>query len=98
MYTYTVKLELKPSLQQEMVEYLYNKHQPDLVKTGCFLDYTLEVDTTTGEVIARYKCESQEMFEQYIEKHADNLRNEVMQLFPDGIISANRNFCKMIKY
>ncbi|MBP9743519.1 MAG: DUF4286 family protein [Burkholderiales bacterium] len=96
MYVYTVKLILNPLAHEDMVKYLYNIHLPDVVNTGCFLSFTLEVDTTNNEVIARYQCVSTEQFQNYLNKFANNLRQEVIDKFPNGIVSATRNFCKVI--
>ena len=96
MFVYTVKLTIEQNSKMDFISYLYEQHLPDVVNTGCFLNSSLELDTTTDELIARYQCATQELFDQYLIKYADIMRNDVLQKFPTSIIKAERNFCKII--
>lgn len=97
MFVYTVKLKIKEDLKNEFMQYLHKEHMPDLVGTGCFINSSLEVDTTNShEIIARYTCSSQKAFDEYMEKYADIMRAKVMEKYPDAIMSAERNFCTVI--
>ena len=95
MFIYTVKLKIKEELKEEFAKYLYEEHLPEVVATGCFLNSSLEVDTSNSdEMMARYNCESQAIFDDYIKNHADTMRSRVIERYPDAIIKVERNFCK----
>ena len=97
MFVYTVKLKIRNSLENEFAEYLLNEHIPDVVSTGCFTDSSLEVDTTnSNEMIARYVCETETEFSEYVSKYANIMRAKVLQKYPDAIVNAERNFCRII--
>ena len=96
MFIYTVKLTIEQNSKNEFINYLYKQHLPDVVNTGCFLNSSLELDTTKDELIARYQCENQELFDRYLTTYADIMRNDVLQKFPSSIIKAERNFCQTI--
>ena len=96
MFIYTVKLTIEQNSKMDFINYLYDQHLPDVVKTGCFLSSSLELDTTKDELIARYHCENQELFDHYLSTYAEIMRNDVLQKFPTSIIKAERNFCQLI--
>ncbi len=96
MFVYTVKLIIDKNSKDNFISYLYKEHLPDVVNTGCFIDYSLEEDIEKDELIARYDCISQELFNKYLDEYAERLRNDVIQKFPASILKAERNFCKII--
>ena len=96
MFIYTVKLTITQNSKIEFINYLYLQHLPDVVNTGFFLNSSLELDTSKDELIARYQCESQELFNKYLTTYADIMRNDVLQKFPTSIIKAERNFCQIV--
>lgn len=97
MFIYTVKLKIKDNLKDEFAKYLHKEHIPEVVATGCFTSSSLEIDTANNaEMIARYKCNSQEIFDGYIKNYANLMREKVIEKYPDAIIHAERNFCKVI--
>ena len=96
MFMYTVKLLVNEHSKELFIKYLYEEHLPDVVNTGCFLDCSLESDIVKNEIIARYKCINQQIFDKYLLEFADTMRNEVVKKFPDIIIKAERNFCKIV--
>lgn len=96
MFVYTVKLFINKEQKSDFINYLHLKHLPDVVNTGCFLDYSLEVDVEKNELLARYKCQSQEIFDRYTKEFADEMRNDVIVKFPNAIIKGERNFCKIL--
>ena len=97
MFIYMVKLKIKDNLKDEFAQYLHKEHLPEVVATGCFETFSLEVDTANnGEMMARYICRSQEIFDEYIEKHANLMRAKVIEKYPDAILHAERNFCRVI--
>ena len=97
MFVYTVKLKIKEDLKNVFMQYLHKEHIPDVVSTGCFMSSSLEVDTiNSNEMIARYTCNSQHIFDEYMEKYANIMRAKVMEKYPDAILSAERNFCKIV--
>lgn len=95
MYIYTVKLNVAESIKNEFISYLDNEHIKDVVNTGCFTGYTLEVDTTLNDIIVRYFCESQALFDDYISHHASTMRSGTLDKFSSGIIKIDRNFSKL---
>ncbi|HMT03074.1 MAG TPA: DUF4286 family protein [Burkholderiales bacterium] len=96
MFIYTVKLLVNESAKELFIKYLHEEHLIDVVNTGCFLDCSLESDIEKNEIIARYRCLDQQTFDKYLLEFADGMRNEVLKRFPDVIIKAERNFCKII--
>ena len=97
MYVYTVKLQIEDNLKSNFINYLNDTHLDDVVATGCFTGSTLEADTTNNEIIVRYFCESQPLFDNYIQQFSEAMRNDTLIKFPHGIIKIERNFCKLIK-
>ncbi len=97
MYIYTVRLVIDHETKDKFIDYLYHEHLPYVVNTGCFLDSSLEIDTTKDEVIARYNCKNKELFDKYLMEYAEEMRNDVLQKFPRSILKAERNFCKIVK-
>ncbi len=96
MFIYTVKLLVNEHSKELFIKYLHEEHLPDVVNTGCFLNYSLESDIEKNEIIARYKCADQQIFDKYLLEFADTMRNEVLKKFPGMIIKAERNFCKIV--
>ena len=96
MYVYTVKVKIEPTIKNNILKFYTQKHLPDVIATGCFSTYTIEYDHTQNEVIVRYPCDNQTIFDNYIANHAERLRKDTYKNFPTGILKVERNFCEII--
>lgn len=92
MFIYTVKLTVDNKDKDQFIEYLYQQHLPDVMETGCFTEYNIKTHIMSDEIIAKYKCNSQEDYDRYLIQYADSLRQDVIQKFPNSIINIERDF------
>lgn len=91
---YNVRLTLADNeLKDDLIEHLYKKHLPEIVKTGYFPSFTFEVDYEHNVVIARYPCESQEIYNAFQADCSDSMRSEVLEKFPNSVLNSQRNLC-----
>ena len=84
MIFYEVTAEVEPELHASFENYMRGKHIPDVLKTGSFEGSFFE-SSEAGRYRIRYRCESREVLEEYIKKHAPLLRADVATTFPTGV-------------
>lgn len=101
MIIYNVTLNVEESIHEKWVEYMKVEHIPDVMNTGCFVDYTFSKiltrqDDESGQTYSvQYKCKSMKEYDEYIAHHADRLRNEVLKKY-EGKFYAFRTLLEVV--
>lgn len=92
MIIYSVTISLAPQIEEDWRNWMIFKHLPDVMNTGMFLEkkMTKVIDGHEEGAInynIQYTCESQEMLNEYQEKHAPQLQKEHGERFKENFIS-----------
>ena len=92
MLIYNVTTKVKNNIADEWLNWLKEEHIPDLIKTGCFTHAVIlhlaEADDAEGRTYAvQYHIANKELYNCYIEQHADNLRKKTIDKWGDKFIS-----------
>ncbi len=92
MYIYNVTTKLDWSIHEAWINWMREKHIPDVMSKGCFTKYTfvrlLETDETEGPTYAiQYHAPDLKSYEQYLSQYAPALRNEAINTWGDRFIS-----------
>jgi hypothetical protein len=80
MIVYNVTIKVFDAIHANWLVWLRQEHIPEIMQTGCFTNYKilrlLEVDEDEGPTYAiQYFADSKALYNQYIEIHAEQLRN-----------------------
>jgi hypothetical protein len=67
------------------------EHIPDLLRTGCFAEVTLE-NCGKGEYRVRYGATTGDDLETYLRDHAPSLRLDFASRFPDGVTVSRKEW------
>ena len=86
MIIYNVTLKVEKSVADSWVYWMKAEHMPDLMSTDLFIDCRLcrllEQDEEDGVTFAaQYFCDGMEEYNEYIEHHADKMREKANKLF-----------------
>jgi hypothetical protein len=86
MIIYNLAIKIEKDTAEAYVNWLKQEHIPALMETGLFLDYRmsrlLEQDDNEGPTyIVQYFCDSIAQYNEYIEVHAQRLREKGTQRF-----------------
>ena len=100
MIIYNVTIKIDSDVAERWVEWMKTEHIADLLNTGLFSDCRLcrlmEQDEGEGVTyVAQYFCDSMTQYNQYIDKHAEEMRNKGFQLF-GGKFAAFRSIMEII--
>ncbi len=92
MFVYNVTIKVATEISNEWMEWLKQEHIPEVMATGCFVDFSifklLEIDDSEGPTFAiQYKAESKSFYNQYLEKHAQLLRQKSFDKWGDKFIA-----------
>lgn len=92
MVLYNVTVKVDEDIADEWVQWMKQKHIPDVMETGKFYDHNLMrlvgMDEADGITFAvQYYCESFEALEQYEEHHAPKLQEEHSQRYGDKFVA-----------
>lgn len=92
MYIYNVTTKINWPIHEEWVQWMKEKHIPDVMQTGCFTESRfarlLETDESEGPTYTvQFYAQSLDHYTRYIEHHAPELRNEVMANWGSNFIS-----------
>ncbi len=89
---YNITISLEPGVDEEWLQWMKEKHIPDMLATGLFLENRLfrlmnetEHDGSTYSV--QYFLKSWDDLEIYIEKHSQHLQNEHAQRFQGKFVA-----------
>lgn len=92
MIVYNVTVKVDHSIASAWIKWLKQEHIPELVATGCFTHaivfHLLEDDDTEGITYAvQYYAESMDMYNKYIEKYANEMRQKGFDKWGDKFIA-----------
>ncbi|MEO6734321.1 MAG: DUF4286 family protein [Ferruginibacter sp.] len=92
MIIYNVTIKVDSSIQNEWLAWLKENHVPEILETRCFTNANimrlLETDDTEGPTYAiQYLAKSMAMYELYIEKFADIMRQKSFDKWGNQFIS-----------
>jgi hypothetical protein len=87
MIFYEVSVEVRADLQSAFVDYMRNKHIPEIWATACFAQIRFD---KANETLYRtcYQSSTAENYERYIAEHATAMRADFMQHFPEGCVAS----------
>lgn len=80
MIIYNVTVKIDHDTHDEWLDWMKNKHIPDVLNTGCFVESKILrvlVDEEDGKTYSfQYACENQEKLNEYTTKFAPTLQRE----------------------
>jgi len=92
MFIYNVTTHVHHTIHQQWLQWMQEKHIPNVMATECFSKHqfvrVLETDETEGVTYAiQYFAESKALYNRYIEKFATTLRKETTDKWGNQIIA-----------
>ncbi len=92
MIVYNVTIKTDHSIADKWLAWLKEEHMPAIINTGCFTHATilrlLEVDETEGPTYAvQYHAESKALYNQYIQKFSEEMRNKGFEKWGNRFIA-----------
>ncbi|RYD57361.1 MAG: DUF4286 family protein [Sphingobacteriales bacterium] len=92
MIIYNVTIKVDHSITEEWLHWMKTEHIPDLMKTGLFIDHRLcrllEQDEADGRTYTvQYFCDSLEHYQNYINEHAQKMRDKGVKKFGSKFIA-----------
>jgi hypothetical protein len=89
---YNVTTLVAPDIQEQWFQWMQESHIPMVMQTGCFLGYRigrlLDQDESEGITYTiQYEVADRLQYENYIQKHAESLREDAIRLFGSQILS-----------
>ncbi len=81
MVVYNVTIKVQEAIHTQWIHWLRDEHVPEVMATGCFtaarILRLLEVDDSEGPTYTvQYEALSKATYNQYIEKHAGEMRQK----------------------
>lgn len=101
MIIYSVTVTLEPEIELEWLNWMKEKHIPDIMSTGCFIEKKLTkiiqgLDNESINYNIQYVCSSERELQEYQKNHAPLLQKEHNLKFTDKFI-AFRTLLKVIE-
>ncbi len=92
MIIYNVTIKVHAGIADAWTRWMKEEHMPELQRTGLFTDYRLcrllEQDDAEGPTFsAQYFCDSLEDYHEYINRHAQTMRDKGLKKFGDKFIA-----------
>ena len=91
MIIYNVTSNVEDSIHQQWLEWMMDKHVPDIMATGKF--YKIKIVKVLGDeqhggttYSVQYTAESREKLDEYYREHSPALRAEMKQVFGDKVL------------
>lgn len=84
MIVYEVTATIDPDLVGKFERYMLDKHIADVLATGAFVSASFE-SSGQGRYRTRYIADTQEALDSYLADFAPSLRDDVADIFPNGI-------------
>ena len=81
---YEITAQVREDLVDTFETFMIGRHIPDLMATGCFSGATFS-SSGDGRYRVRYEAHDRASLDTYLNKHAANLREYVMETLPDGL-------------
>jgi hypothetical protein len=92
MLIYNVTVKIDWAIHDTWVQWMLNKHMPDMIKTGCFthskLLRLLETDENEGPTYAaQYFADSKSDYDRYVENYSVAIRQEYADEWGDRFVA-----------
>jgi hypothetical protein len=92
MLLYNVTTLVSWTVHDAWLQWMQQKHIPEVMQCGCFTDYRfarlLDVDETEGVTYSiQYSAASREAYDRYIEMHAGGFRSEIQKTWGENCIA-----------
>lgn len=91
MIIYNVTCSVDKEIAEEWISWMKNKHIPDLLRTGLFLEHRMlkvlsHDDDQTFSYAVQYYATSIEKVEEYLQKYAPTLREEIQNRYGEKVL------------
>lgn len=83
MIRYEVTLECSTETAPALERWMRNRHIPEVLATGCFTG--AHFDEADGRFRTVYQAAARPHLDRYLAEHADRMREQFRQHFPDGV-------------
>jgi len=92
MLLYNVTVKINRDTEQDWLEWMKQKHIPDVMNTGQFVDSHIcklldQPEDDDSTYVIQYRCENREKFDHYLKTFAPNLRNQHNARYKDKFIA-----------
>ncbi len=92
MIIYNVTVSVNSNRVEEWIEWMKDKHIPEMMQTELFAGYEfhklLEQDETEGlTFVIQYQLNNKEDYDLYIERHAPIMRDKTSKKFASDVIA-----------
>ncbi len=92
MIVYNVTITVDPDVATDWLKWLQDEHAQEVLDTECFHKYEIyrildHQQTEAPTYAIKYYTESMQKYEEYIENHAETLRNKGFEAFGDKFIA-----------
>ena len=91
MIIYNVTVNIDEAVHQEWLKWMKEKHIPDVMNTGCFLENKicrlLNVEDEGSTYSIQYTCNSMDDYEEYQQNHAPGLQKEHAEKYKDKFVA-----------
>ncbi|MDC1221325.1 DUF4286 family protein [Salibacteraceae bacterium] len=91
MIIYNVTVKIEPEVHSDWLEWMKQKHIPDVMKTGCFIQNEIAkvlIDEKDGITYSiQYRCESISELNNYFEIHAPALQKEHLEKYKEKFVA-----------
>ena len=92
MVYYSVTVRVDPDVNDDWLEWMHQKHVPDVLKTGLFTGHRfcrlLRQDETEGITYSiQYSCETLDDYENYAQNHAKSLQQTHQERYKDKVVA-----------
>ena len=92
MIIYNVTVKIDSSIEKAWLEWLNQKHIPEIINTKCFTKAivmrVLEIDETEGITFAiQYHTTTKEMYDTYISQYAPTFRKKAQERWGEKFVA-----------
>lgn len=92
MLIYNITLKMANSLSAAWLQWLKEEHAPELLKTGCFIDYRIcrllnQEDPEDDTFVVQYELDNQAAYDRYIQEFARVMQQKTTERFGDQIVA-----------
>lgn len=92
MFIYNVTTHVEPTVEQDWLKWMKEDHLPKMIQTGHFQQaklFKVITDQDHGGIsyAAQYHCNSHKEYQEYINLHADQLRQNALDRFGNAILA-----------
>ncbi len=91
MYIYNVTTNIDESIQEEWLEWMHEKHIPEMLATGKFIKALMTQVMINEEMggytySVQFTTDSKDTLGKYYKEDAERLQNEALEIFSDKFV------------